>query len=221
MESWLRPLSVICTRGFSRLEMQRSFARTSSAHSTLAKVVQSISRCTNTCYIFLAHNTNNHPPLWSWRTKFAIILIDVKTTFINSPTLNWAANMIFYTPFSLHWESCVMRHFQDFLLAIDVASFEEMEHPEKNSCGLSGFIFWDQVEGFFLLWRCRQNQLQMYDVDGNGVIDQQDGMTKIVQQVNVRIWRCTSKPTISQTQYPSPGTLEKNLTLDIESDQRL
>ena len=146
MESWLRPLSVICTRGFSRLEMQRSFARTSSAHSTLAKVVQSISRCTNTCYIFLAHNTNNHPPLWSWRTKFAIILIDVKTTFINSPTLNWAANMIIYTPFSLHGESCVMRHFQEFLLAIDVASFGEVY---ISQCGLSGFIFWDHLEGFF------------------------------------------------------------------------
>ena len=24
-----------------------------------------------------------------------------------------------------------------------------VKHPEKNSCGLSGFIFWDQVEGFF------------------------------------------------------------------------
>ena len=135
MESWLRPLSVICTRGFSRLEMQRSFARTSSAHSTLAKVVQSISRCTNTCYIFLAHNTNNHPPLWSWRTKFAIILIDVKTTFINSPTLNWAANMIFYTPFSLHRESCVMRHFQEFLLAIDVASFGPVYISQWNTQG--------------------------------------------------------------------------------------
>ena len=115
--------------------MQRSFARTSSAHSTLAKVVQLISRYTNTCHKCLAHNTNNHPPLWSWRTKFAIILIDVKTTFINSPTLNWVANMIFYTPFSLHRESCVMRHFQEFLLAIDVASFGPVYISQWNTKG--------------------------------------------------------------------------------------
>jgi len=124
MESWLRPLSVRCTRGFSRLEMQRSFARTSSAHSTLAKVVQSISR--NSCWQLM----------------------------------------------SPHLGQCI--------------------YPSGTPRGK-------------LLWAFR-----MYDVDGNGVIDQ-DGMTKIVQQVNVRIWGCTSKPTIAQTWYPSPVSLVERL----------
>ena len=81
----------------------------------------------------------------------------------------------------------------------------------RTPVGFQVLFFEINWKGFFLLWRCCQNQLQMYDVDGNGVIDQQDGMTKIVQQVNVRIWGCTSKPTISQTRYPSPVTLVERL----------
>ena len=85
-----------------------------------------------------------------------------------------------------------MRHFQEFLLAIDVASFGEVYISQWNTqrrtpVGFQVLFFEINWKGFFLLWRCCQNQLQMYDVDGNGVIDQQDGMTKIVQQVNVRI----------------------------------
>ena len=89
MESSHRTLSVRCTRCSSRLEMQRSFVRTSLGHSTLTKVVQSISRCIKTFHKTLGDNSSswnmNLYHCWCWRTKYTIIFRAIKTTFANSP----------------------------------------------------------------------------------------------------------------------------------------
>ena len=133
MESWLRPLSVRCTRGFSRLEMQRSFARTSSAHSTLAKVVQSISRCTNTCDKKVKHIIQITPAL-----KLANKICYHPHRCQDD--LHWLPNFelggkYHFSALRCHWENCVMRHFQEFLLAIDVASFGPVYISQWNTQG--------------------------------------------------------------------------------------
>ena len=117
--------------------MQRSFARTSLGHSMLTKVVQSISRCTNTLALN-SSSRNMNLYHWCWPTKYSIIFIAIKTTFATPQK-----KIFLFTRLWLGSSNAVYCLRDEFRNSWWQLTWPQLELPGKNYCGLSGFLFWD------------------------------------------------------------------------------